>query len=160
MKMLKTVVTSLLLLGFAAAPAFAGDHGRGKGHGHDRGRHSYYDRDHRRDHDRDWRREHRRGDDDGWRRDYGYRDRVVYVQPRRVYVQPRPVYVRHAPPPRWARGGYYYGRGYAPTYVVHDYGHYGLRHPPRGYGWRRSDTGEFLLVALATGIIADIILSR
>ena len=141
MKMLKIVVSSLVLLGMAAAPAFAGDHGRCHGRGHHKhDRHSYYDRDYRRD-DR-------------------YRDRVVYVQPRTVYVQPRPVYVRHAPPARWARGGYYYGPGYAPTYVVTDYRHYGLRQPPRGYGWRRSDTGEFLLVALATGIIADIILNH
>lgn len=81
--------------------------------------------------------------------------------PRVVY---RPAY-RPAPPPvygppRWARGVPYYDRGYGPTYVVHDYYDYGLRPPPRGYYWRRSDAGDFLLVAVATGIITDLILGH
>ncbi|GGJ99217.1 hypothetical protein GCM10011394_05440 [Luteimonas terricola] len=80
-----------------------------------------------------------------------------------VYV-PRPVVVHHPSayrgPPPWARGRHYGYAGYAPTYVVRDYGPYGLRHPPRGYHWRRSDAGDFLLVAIATGIIADVILGR
>src|SRR5690606_18237685 len=46
------------------------------------------------------------------------------------------------------------------TYVVNDYRYYGLPQPPRGHHCRRSDAGDFLLVAMATGIIADIILSR
>ncbi|MEP6908775.1 MAG: RcnB family protein, partial [Pseudoxanthomonas sp.] len=29
---------------------------------------------------------------------------------------------------------------------------------PRGYYWRRSEVGDYLLVAAATGIIADLIL--
>jgi Ni/Co efflux regulator RcnB len=58
----------------------------------------------------------------------------------------------------WARGGRYYGNGYGPTYVVSDYYGYGLRAPPRGYYWRRSDLGDFLLVAATTGVIADLIL--
>lgn len=52
----------------------------------------------------------------------------------------------------------YYGPGYGPTYVVDDWRYYRLAPPPRGYYWRRSDAGDFLLVAAATGIIADIIL--
>jgi Ni/Co efflux regulator RcnB len=60
----------------------------------------------------------------------------------------------------WTRGGYYYGPGYAPTYVVNDWGYYGLNQPPYGYYWRRSDAGDFLLVALATGIITDMILNH
>ena len=49
-------------------------------------------------------------------------------------------------------------RGYAPTYVVNDYYDYDLRQPPRGYHWRRDDRGDFLLVAIATGIIAEVLL--
>jgi Ni/Co efflux regulator RcnB len=41
--------------------------------------------------------------------------------------------------------------------VVRDYGHYHLRHPPRGYHWVRSNN-DYLLVAIATGIILDMAL--
>ncbi|HEY9540398.1 MAG TPA: RcnB family protein, partial [Luteimonas sp.] len=63
-------------------------------------------------------------------------------------------------PPRWSRGHRYYRAGYGRTYVVNDYYSYGLRRPPSGYYWRRSDAGDYLLVAIATGIIADLILSH
>lgn len=149
-KLIKTVVSSLLLLGFAAAPAFAGDHGRGHGRGHDRDGYGY-----RGDHDRRDHRDHRRYD---YRGDRHVVYRPVYVQPRPVYYPPR-VVVRH-PAPYWVRGGHYYGPGYATTYVINDYGYYGLRRPPHGHYWRRSDAGDFLLVAMATGIIADVILNH
>ena len=144
-----------LALGVAfAAPAEARDHHR---RGHDRGHSS---QDWRRGHDRrDDRRDYRqsRRDDRRYDRRYDRRDRrdvrVVYAPPPRVVVH-------HRGPPPWARGHHYRHAGYAPTYVVHDYGPYGLRQPPRGYHWRRSDAGDFLLVAIATGIIADVILGR
>jgi Ni/Co efflux regulator RcnB len=53
---------------------------------------------------------------------------------------------------RWERGHRYHG----PVYVVRDYGHYHLRRPPRGYHWIRGDAGDYLLVAVATGVILDI----
>ena len=65
----------------------------------------------------------------------------------------------YAPPPhRWAKGQRYrdYYRG--PVYVVNDYGHYHVRRPPRGYHWVRDDRGNLLMVAIATGIIADLLL--
>jgi len=43
-------------------------------------------------------------------------------------------------------------------YHVDDYHHYDLAPPPRGHRWVRSDDGKFILVAVATGIIADILL--
>jgi Ni/Co efflux regulator RcnB len=63
----------------------------------------------------------------------------------------------HRGPPahaRWERGHRYDGR----VYVVNDYRTRHLREPPRGYHWVRAEdnTSEFLLVAIATGIIADI----
>ena len=156
---LKFGLPMMLALAAAASPAVARDHGRGHGHDNDRGRghYSYQDRDHRRGHDRDRYDRHDRHD---------RRDRVSYryVEPRRVYRGDyRPAYRHTYRPvvyasPRWARGARYYGPGYGPTYVVRDYGHYGLRHPPYGYGWRRDDRGDFLLVALATGIIADLVI--
>jgi Ni/Co efflux regulator RcnB len=55
----------------------------------------------------------------------------------------------------WHRGGYYHG----PRYVVRDYGHYRLRPPPRGYEWVQQG-GQFVLIAVASGVIADILLNR
>ena len=102
----------------------------------------------------------RRWDDDRRGRGHGY----AYGHDKRHYY-PAPRWngpgLSHRlllrPPPRWVRGGRIYGPGYGPTYVVTDYRGYGLRYPPHGYGWRRDDHGHFLLVALATGVIADLI---
>ncbi|WP_449429598.1 RcnB family protein [Rhodanobacter umsongensis] len=55
--------------------------------------------------------------------------------------------------PHWQRGHRYNG----PTYVVRNYGSYRLRPPPRGYHWVRANN-DFLLVAVATGIILDVAL--
>ena len=153
---------ALALATVVASPAMARD-GRDDRRGsysqhrdHDRGRHdrggSYGRNDRQRDRGRHDRRDDRRD------RGYAYSHRapvVVHHRPavRHVY-HPAPRYV--APPP-WARGRYvhHYER---PVYVVHDYRNYGLRHPPRGYRWVRDDVGDVLLVAIATGVIADIIL--
>ena len=43
-------------------------------------------------------------------------------------------------------------------YVVEDWRGHHLSAPPRGYHWRRDDRGDFLLVAIATGIIAEVLL--
>jgi len=164
----------MLALATAASPAMARDHDRG--HGNDQGRgHSAYqdrgndrrsngDRGHR-DHGNSYRGNGYRGDGRDHGRDRGDRVSYRYVSPRPAYSRGysyrpsyrqayRPVYR----PQRWARGARYYGPGYGPTYIVGDYGYYGLRHPPYGYGWRRDDRGDFLLVALATGIIADLVI--
>lgn len=42
-------------------------------------------------------------------------------------------------------------------YVVTDWRSHHLRQPPRGYHWVRSDNGDFLLVAITTGVISGII---
>ncbi|HET6971596.1 MAG TPA: RcnB family protein [Phenylobacterium sp.] len=59
--------------------------------------------------------------------------------------------------------GYGWRRGaYVPSayrhYYVSDYYYYGLRPPPPGYRWVYAD-GNFVLMALATGLIADVILN-
>ncbi|MEO8999796.1 MAG: RcnB family protein [Rhodanobacter sp.] len=59
--------------------------------------------------------------------------------------------------------GWYKRGGYVPTeyrggsYVVTDWRSRHLRQPPRGYRYVRSDNGDFLLVAITTGIIASIL---
>ena len=45
-------------------------------------------------------------------------------------------------------------------YYVTDYQRYHLREPERGYHWVRDEDGQFILVAVATGIITDIILGH
>ncbi len=64
---------------------------------------------------------------------------------------------------RGVREGWYRKGGHVPTayrgntYVVNDYRTYHLKKPRRGYHWVRSDNGDFLLVAAATGVIASIV---
>ncbi|MFZ4602076.1 MAG: RcnB family protein [Caulobacterales bacterium] len=58
----------------------------------------------------------------------------------------------------WKRGqrlGYYKSR-----YEVVDYRSLNRRHPRRGYHWVRDERGDNLLVAIATGVIADIIINN
>ena len=158
--LLKMAATTLVLFGMAAAPALASDHDRGY-NGNDRSHDDGWrkGRDHHRGYDRH--RDDRRYRED-YRRDRYYRPgppRVVYYPPHYGRWPSRVIY-RPAPPPYWVRGGRYYGSGYAPTYRVDDWGYYGLNAPPRGYYWRRSNAGDFLLVALTTGIIADIVLNH
>lgn len=58
---------------------------------------------------------------------------------------------------RWARGQRYdYYRDH--RYVVNDYRRYGWAPPPRGYAYYRTDGGDVVLAALATGIIASVII--
>lgn len=59
----------------------------------------------------------------------------------------------------YKRGGYLPVEYRSTRYVVTDWRGARLRQPPRGYHWVRSDDGAFLLVAITTGIIANIIAS-
>lgn len=57
---------------------------------------------------------------------------------------------------RWARGQaipYQYRR----NWYVHDYHRYGYRAPPRGYAYYRTDTGDIVLAAIATGVIISLL---
>jgi Ni/Co efflux regulator RcnB len=136
MKMTSLAIATLgavLALGMAAPDAqAAGDRDDRRGH------HGWDDRG--RGHDRD-RRDDRRHYSAGYRE--GYRDARRHDR---------------RPPHGWARG-HDYRRGYrGPVYVVNDYHRYDLRRPPRGHHWVRDDRGNYLLVAVATGIIADLLL--
>ena len=113
----------------------------------------------RRDHRRDERRDERRD----WRYDRGraetWRDRAEWrdfhgVRPGYWYA---PGY-GYRPVSRfgWRRGAYVPSpyRGY----YVQDWGYYGLRPPPPGYRWIYAD-GNFVLMALASGLIANVIIN-
>ena len=180
--MKRTILTLLsipvLAMSLAAAPAMADDWrhgppgpgagpgGPGPGPGGPRG---WADRhDERRDrHDRR----------DAYRD--GYRDgrysRPVVVE-RNYYrggyyrpgpPPPPPVYYRPAPPPVAYYRPYGYERGYryvnyysGRPIVVNDDDYYGVRRPPPGYHWIRDDRGNLIMVAIATGIITDLLLNR
>jgi Ni/Co efflux regulator RcnB len=91
--------------------------------------------------------------DHGRHNGYYYRNSWYYGPPPSAYYGDpyyRPAY--HA----WKRG--YRVPNYYNSYVVYDYHHHHLRRPPRGYHWVRADN-DFLLVAIASGIIADVILN-
>ena len=66
-------------------------------------------------------------------------------------------FVRFTPRHVWVRGE----RFYAPSYryfVVNDWYRWQLRRPPFGYHWVRYGD-EFLLVALSTGLVVDVMYS-
>jgi hypothetical protein len=64
------------------------------------------------------------------------------------------------PPPggpgwhQWHHGDHYYGN----RYVVNNWHHYGLRPPPPGYQWVQNG-GQFVMIAIASGIVTEVILS-
>ncbi|MGE6333693.1 RcnB family protein [Stenotrophomonas sp. NPDC077659] len=143
-------MASVLALG-AVTPAFADNDRRDwrEDRREDRREYRHDVREARRDYERD-RRDARRD----WRHDHGYRP--APPPPRVVY---RPGY-RPGPGYGWQVGHRYrdYYRG--PVYVVNDYPRYHLRRPPYGHQWIRDDRGNMLLVAIATGVIAQYVLSH
>ena len=117
------------------------------------------------DHGHDHGRGHHQDDGD---RDRGYRDGGAY-------------YVRHDDDDhgrghayghyrdwrdRGRHEGWYRRGGYLPVeyrrrrYVVYDWRDAHLREPPPGYHWVRSDDGDYLLVAITTGVIVDLLLNH
>ncbi|MCS4281296.1 Ni/Co efflux regulator RcnB [Stenotrophomonas rhizophila] len=149
-------VASLLALG-TVAPAFADDH---RGRGHDRREWRDDRRDNRHDrHDRHDRREVRHDRRYDRRYDPRYDNRGYYrpgPPPPRVVYRPAPGYGSYG----WARGHRYREYYGGPVYVVNDYSRYSVRRPPRDHHWIRDDRGNLLLVAIATGIIADYVINR
>ncbi|HKR76084.1 MAG TPA: RcnB family protein [Rhodanobacter sp.] len=130
-----------VLLMLAGGSALAQDHGHGHGRGHD----SQQD-----DGDRG------RGYDDGdryVRDDHGHGRGHAYGHYKNWHD-------------RGEHEGWYRRGGYLPVeyrstrYVVYDWRADHLREPPRGYHWVRSDNGDFLLVAITTGVIVDLLLNH
>lgn len=63
---------------------------------------------------------------------------------------------RDGPPREWHRGDRFDG----PRYMVDDYRRYDLPPPPDDrHRWVRDDAGNFLLVAIASGVITDLLLN-
>jgi Ni/Co efflux regulator RcnB len=140
---MRHLLYAALALGVAAAPVAASAQDW-RGHDHDRA-----DRGDRRGH-------YDRGHPESWR---GRAEWRGFNGARAGYwFAPGYGYQRFNPAWRssWRRGGYVP----APYrhYYVQDWGYYGLRPPPPGYRWVYAD-GNFVLMAAATGLIADVILN-
>ena len=58
--------------------------------------------------------------------------------------------------PRWSRGDRLPNQYRQSQYVANDWRQHGLRQPPRGYRWVRTDNNDYFLAAIATGIIAEV----
>lgn len=105
--------------------------------------------------------DYRRGVRDQYRDNYRYRGSRYaygYAPPRYSYNYSRPYYGGgyYQNPRRWYRGAvlpYDYRR----SWYVNDWRGYGWAPPPRGYGYYRTDTGDIVLAALATGVILSIL---
>lgn len=150
-KMMKSAVAAITAIGcvLTAIPASA-----------QQGRHRDSDRDGRSDR-REWNRDcDRDGRPDQWdRRDNrgqwrGTRDRGAYRW--RNYGGN---YGYNGYRGRW-RTGQRYAYYNNNRYWVNDYGSYGLPAPRRGYRYYRDDSGDIILAAIGTGIIASILSSR
>lgn len=55
----------------------------------------------------------------------------------------------------WGRGDHFSGH----YVVVDDWRGHHLRRPPHGYRWVETDDGDFVLVAISTGIILDMMMN-
>jgi Ni/Co efflux regulator RcnB len=58
----------------------------------------------------------------------------------------------------WKRGQRVDERYRGSRYVVNDYRGHHLNRPPHGYHWVHDDNNNYLLVAVASGVIASVIL--
>lgn len=148
-----TVGAAVLALCMGAGSVFAqgrGNDNDNRGHGGQRQEH----RDNRNGDKHDKRKDDRRHNRYDDRRDHRYDARQDY-RPGSHYdrngYQPRPA--------DWRLGGRLPPEYRNHNYVVNDYRAYQLQAPPRGYQWVGVG-GEFALAAIATGIIAQIIVSR
>lgn len=148
---MKRLLYAALALSTAVAPIATS----AQPYGHDRDRHEE-----RRDH-RDYRGDDHRGRYDRarpetwrhrqeWRAYRGARQGYWYA-PGYGYYRDHPSW--HS---AWRRGGYV-PRPYRRLYVQ-DWGYYGLRPPPPGHRWVYVD-GNFVLMAVATGLIVDVIIN-
>ncbi len=105
-----------------------------------------------------------RGDRREWRQEQRQEQRQEHHQ--RHDRQPQ-YQQRYNPQHQWSGYAQRYQRGDSlpyqfrqRQYYVNDWrAHRGLYAPPYGYQWVRSDSGDFLLVALATGLIANLLIN-
>lgn len=147
-----SVVCGVMLM-LAGGSALAQDYDQGRDHGHDQGH--GHDRGHdRRQDDGD----RGRGHDDGDR--YARHDDGDDHGRGHAYGHYKDWHDRGRHEGWYKRGGYLPVEYRSTRYVVYDWRDAHLREPPRGYRWVRSDSGDYLLVAITTGVIVDLLLNH
>jgi Ni/Co efflux regulator RcnB len=60
--------------------------------------------------------------------------------------------------PHWSRGDRMPDQYQQDSYVANDWRQHHLRRPPHGYHWVRNDDNDYVLAAITTGIIAEIVM--
>lgn len=141
MKTRLSLLIAAAVIGMSAGPVMAQSHG----HGH--GDQDHGDQDH--------------GDQDQGDRGHGDRGRSDRHHDNDDRHGDRRYSGMHD---RGRHEGWYKRGGYVPEeyrsggYVVNDWHREHLRQPPRGYHWVHGDNGDFLLIAVATGVITDLLL--
>ena len=87
---------------------------------------------------------------------YYYNNRFYYGPPPQARYDSRNFALGYQPWQRGQRLGYYNGR-----YAEVDYrSNRNLRQPPRGYHWVRNDGGDYLLAAIVSGLILQVIINN
>lgn len=91
----------------------------------------------------------------GWRPGY-----APHVHKHPGYRPPPPVVRYRGAGPRhnWHKGSYLPPQYRAPRYVVRDWRGHRLHQPPRGYQWVQYG-GDYMLVAIASGVITQLIIN-
>jgi Ni/Co efflux regulator RcnB len=98
---------------------------------------------------------------DDHRDDHGYRDHRPDMRrgPGPVLERGRGPEFRGDYHRRWARGDRLPPEFRNRQYVIDDYRPYNLAPPPRGYQWI-SVNSDFVLAAIATGVVASVVVGR
>ena len=148
---IKLIVTTAVAIVLASGGlAFAqGSRDRNDRDRNDRGRDEQSQRD-----SQTYRQPDRRDANDGRRNDRGYQDRG-YQDDRRYGRDGRGAGPNHS----FYRGQRLPAQYRHRNYVVDDWRGHRLTAPPRGYHWVQTG-GDYVLVAIATGIIAQLLLNR
>jgi len=143
----RTIVCALAAasLSLGSLSSFAQGYDRDR----DQNRQGYQQRD---DHRRDGDRQAQRGDE-RWQRDHDRRAMGNRGD------RPEEHYYYGARGPEWRRGGHIPPEYRSRQYVVNDWRAHHLHAPPRGYEWVQVG-GDYVLVAVATGIIAQLLLNQ
>lgn len=95
--------------------------------------------------------------DRAWQQGYRAAQQPRYVHQQPSYVHTQPSY--RTANPRFYRGGYLPTQYRSHGYYVNDWhAHPGLYAPPYGHQWMQVGS-DFLLVALATGLIANLLVN-
>lgn len=156
---MKRVLTTAALAVIAGSLAFGSAASAQNYHHGDRGYHGGHDRGGNHHDNGGWDRHDRDRHDGDWDRRGGGRDRYDRDGRNYGYHRDRGYHNGWHQRSEWRRGGYVSRYDYDRGRYVDYRSHRRLYAPPYGYEWRRVDD-NYILVAIASGLIASIILDN